>query len=335
MWYCNNTFMQLSVPNPYQVENRSPDLEELLWFRPKAQPRWTSATLVPLRSTSPVLSALVEAEQRFLELSSDSQELYRPLEEHPELVKTFASLDGSEDSFARFAGQYGLLGVRVLVARGKSPVSQSFAEPLAVWQTLWTEIRFASGLLDLCAPPVRVTALRKITSISNVGVFIGPVMPSPPLRQTQVAGMDAFGVRRPELLKAIREVKSEQGRLVAAARCLVQLTANAWIAGAKIPEISVSPRVLSDASVNKWALRLVPNCLAAALWLQLARALEGDVVHRQCKSPRCRRWFVVSSDKRLGKRVDARYCGQAKCRKDIWRINRDKEQRNGKTTRKR
>jgi hypothetical protein len=62
-------------------------------------------------------------------------------------------------------------------------------------------------------------------------------------------------------------------------------------------------------------IRLVPHGLRGALWLQLARAIEGDRIQRRC--PGCQEWFQISIESG-GKRVDARYCSDT-CRMRAYR----------------
>jgi hypothetical protein len=50
-------------------------------------------------------------------------------------------------------------------------------------------------------------------------------------------------------------------------------------------------------------IRWVPSSLISCLWLQLARAIEGNRSHRQCEQ--CRKWFETAGEKR----EDARFCG--------------------------
>ena len=66
-------------------------------------------------------------------------------------------------------------------------------------------------------------------------------------------------------------------------------------------------------------MRVVPESLIAAIWVQLALAIEGNREYRQCDQ--CRRWFEVAAEKR----EDARFCGDP-CRFKAYRA-RQKEAR--------
>lgn len=58
-------------------------------------------------------------------------------------------------------------------------------------------------------------------------------------------------------------------------------------------------------------LEIVPTCLTGAMWLQLARAIEGDKEYRKCKRPGCGRYFDLDSG-----RSDSKFCSNACKSKD-------------------
>jgi len=61
-------------------------------------------------------------------------------------------------------------------------------------------------------------------------------------------------------------------------------------------------------------VRIVPADLLGALWLQLARAIEGDKQYRKCEYRDCGKWFEISKGgDTAGKRADAQYC-EPRCR---------------------
>src|SRR5262249_35060082 len=78
------------------------------------------------------------------------------------------------------------------------------------------------------------------------------------------------------------------GDVVLPALFYVQRRINAWIEGA------VSPKLLWDEAGGRMGLKLVPGSLLAALWVQFARAIEGNRHYRECKE--CGRWFEVSPE---------------------------------------
>ena len=74
----------------------------------------------------------------------------------------------------------------------------------------------------------------------------------------------------------------------------------------------ITNRLLWDPTYRTQRLHVVPTSLAAALWLQFAKTIEGDKEHRQCEQ--CNRWFEVAAEKR----EDAKFCQNA-CRSKAYR----------------
>jgi len=99
-----------------------------------------------------------------------------------------------------------------------------------------------------------------------------------------------------------------QGDLIQPARYQLQYILNQRLAG------NVSPRLLWNMSRTRLCLHYAPSDLLSALWLQLARAVDGERIFRQCEE--CRNYFEVESPD--GGRSDKRYCGAA-CRARAWR----------------
>jgi hypothetical protein len=81
---------------------------------------------------------------------------------------------------------------------------------------------------------------------------------------------------------------------------------------------NVSARLLWNSSRNRLSLYQVPRDLISALWLQFARAIEGDRQYQQCEE--CRNWFEISSPD--GGRKDKRFCSTA-CRARSWRKTKE------------
>jgi hypothetical protein len=52
-------------------------------------------------------------------------------------------------------------------------------------------------------------------------------------------------------------------------------------------------------------LRLVPESLIGCLWLQFAKAIEGNRIYRRCEN--CQGWFELGGE--TGGRSDKRFCG--------------------------
>lgn len=93
------------------------------------------------------------------------------------------------------------------------------------------------------------------------------------------------------------------------------------IVTAKLKEKRCDPCLLWDGarSQRRLKVRFRPTSLIAAVWVQLALAIEGDLNYRQCEQ--CMRWFEIAAEKR----EDAKFCSNA-CRFRAYR-GRQKEAR--------
>lgn len=341
--------MEISVPKLSPADDAAGHLIHTFEW-PRLIPgsvRWVNARgeeLVEYGLASKSLAECIEDEQRFLEFERiyrrelasqgfapfDIQaETYRPLDDEPSLFKVFADLDGSEEAFAAFAERFGILGLAVLAHTDDELAHEldgETREPLAVWLLIWHDIRECSRLLDLVQRG-RVPELRKLVEFHEKSVRV--VFPGydPKKRRYSQVGSVAFKEsilpfgRMDLRWPAIQSARSERARLEMAARFFVQAKASKWLAGRVFPEVSAGCVVISEQG-KSFGLRFQPSNLASAMWLQVARALEGDVAYRQCKSSKCRKWFVVSSDRSIGRRSDSLYCGDPKCRKEVFREKR-------------
>lgn len=79
----------------------------------------------------------------------------------------------------------------------------------------------------------------------------------------------------------------------------------------------VAPRLVQGAD-GVPAVRLVPKCLAGAIWVQVAEAVTGTKKTQRCVT--CGRWFVLSPGEA---RADSRYCREA-CRSRAYRARKER-----------
>jgi hypothetical protein len=79
--------------------------------------------------------------------------------------------------------------------------------------------------------------------------------------------------------------------------------------------------VLVHDGLGRPAVRFAPRDLRSALWLQFARAIEGNKEFQQCDH--CHRWYEIGS--REGGRTDKRFCSTA-CRARNWRQSKAAQQ---------
>ncbi len=79
---------------------------------------------------------------------------------------------------------------------------------------------------------------------------------------------------------------------------------------AKLSEHRIHVAIFWDRDYEKLGLTMVPRTLIGFLWLQFARAIQGDLRFRQCED--CRKWFECGGS---SSRADKRFCsGTCKAR---------------------
>ena len=204
-----------------------------------------------------------------------------------------AQLKPEQDQILEFANQYGMLTGGVWLDLDGVDV---YGEPLELWTAAIADLSVAHGLWDLL----------KSGATSKLGQYI---------KWRDASGVRfAYADRRGGRWIATRETNLDllqtfrPGDLIGPAWHQLQYMVNEKLEGA------VSARLLWNSSHTRLGLYQVPNDLISALWLQFARALDGDREYVQCEE--CRNWFEVSSPD--GGRKDKRFCGTA-CRARFWR----------------
>jgi hypothetical protein len=96
----------------------------------------------------------------------------------------------------------------------------------------------------------------------------------------------------PELL-----ARFTHGDLVGPAMYVLQRAVNQML------DQGVAPQMLPNAS-GQPVIRLSPKSLIGALWLQFAKAIEGNRVYRQCQN--CMEWLEVGGKRSA--RSDKKFC---------------------------
>ena len=90
--------------------------------------------------------------------------------------------------------------------------------------------------------------------------------------------------------------------------------------------LTVSTRDLDDGGEPRLRLRVHPINLLGALWLLFARVIDEQRAYPQC--PICRERFEVARVRGAGgRRSDATYCSNNKCRQKAYRDNKKARQR--------
>lgn len=103
---------------------------------------------------------------------------------------------------------------------------------------------------------------------------------------------------------------AEEGDLLTPARIFLAKWVTQSLQGA------ASPAMQYDQENQRLNLQFVPATLLAALWLQLARAIDTDKTYRRCKA--CPRWFEVSAG---NSRTDRLFCSD-RCKSRDYRTKK-------------
>jgi lipocalin len=271
-------------------------------------------------------------ERRFLVRRTANLAAYRtaPLQAEPTLYRAFADLEPTEEAFLSFANAHGPLGVTVLLesgikkqkrADGKEVRTLSFQDPRAHGEPFWRwkqehhYMRNITGVLKAIEQQDTVT-LRKWFTVSDDGV--------------KYSRKDASGFAFAVVCSPDRESKAwlwewgmaartESEQLLRFASGWAQRQINDALSGTGAGTRSqslTSVRILADTDRNAMRIRIVPDTLLAAMWLQCARVLTEKVTFRACEH--CGKWFEVSPD---AKRRQSKYCSD-RCKVAAYRARR-------------
>ena len=249
---------------------------------------------------------------------------YSPLRHHTGLFRHFAAIEPKRESIREFANTYGLLGGDVsqeIIIPGTGSIQISFQdrkttkkqEPLTLGmgETLssWTKeilaMRPALLLWDLVAAQTRKELSRYVHWRAPDVVEIRF-----PVGNREGFALIASPQHRPHLLQQIPAKDVFKPTLF-----YIQDTINKHLEG------RISPRLLWEKDWPRLGLFFVPKSLIGALWLQFARAVDGNTKYGRCLE--CRTWFEVSLD---AARTNRRYCKDA-CRFKAYRRRQTEAQR--------
>jgi len=210
---------------------------------------------------------------------------YAPLATSTGLFRRFAGTIPDEPGILAFANKYGSLkaatdtGVHV---PGNYSVRLQ-CESLMDWRRAIGEMRAMVAIWD-AATSSKIDELSNYAHWSGDRVFykghefgLGGLIASP---------------NSPELL-----ARFTHGDLVGPAMYVLQRAVNQML------DQGVAPQMLPNAS-GQLVIRLIPNSLIGALWLQFARAAEGNKAYRQCQN--CKDWIEVGGNRTA--RSDKKFC---------------------------
>jgi hypothetical protein len=273
---------------------------------------------------------------------SFSAKAYRPLREFTGLFRTFADTKLSKEGILQFANTYGRLGgelgvnftlseqefqnegcaeLQVSNHRGKtgSKIPDVFAvenqtgdtfegEPIEDWRSEISEMRATLRLWEALLHS-DMSELKQVLRWEKDGVYY--------VNETVQSSLNArhSGSRIAErkCIVSLRDPVlsgTKQGDVVTPGWFCLQQRVND-----KLKEHLSSTKLLWSAQ-NHLELTIVPRSLISALWLQLARAVEGNRSYRSCEF--CQRWFEVGAEVR----ADAKYCKNA-CRQKAYRRHKE------------
>jgi hypothetical protein len=289
------------------------DLDLFVWHKPANGFEWQDGTLlVPNNQTG--ISASDREETRFLvakTMETPRHWRYNPLAKHPTLYMEFANLEPTEEAYAKFASDYGDLGVGVfLESNGLGAVS----DPFCRWRSAHARIRAVADVLSAIQTE-DVTTLKQWFIVTNNGARYER---QDPVTWHSSCLVTLEGQLREYLWTWATKADSDAEMLLRIARGWAQHEINEAIGGSKQPGTNSSLRVVFDQERDRMTIRIVPETLIGAMWFQCARVLTQNPTFRACKH--CGKWFELSPDTR---RKQAIYCSD-RCKVAAYRAKKSR-----------
>jgi hypothetical protein len=279
----------VSHKRKYNSPDELVQLESFLWTIPKAGYR-----LAEQKRLIPGSPALSKASGMFLLENAGEVKDFQPALRGI-LFRDFAETGRNPDSVLKFANQCGWLGTPALVA----PVNPSncgaamevplrLGEPLQTWLGEIAEMDRLVRSWDSIAPRNSGPKIEQTLTYRNQAIIYR-------WSTEHDEGLEVIASKelRPWLLERLLPIKSLESTL----RWSIQIVVNK-----KLVEHRLAPQLLWSGKEPRLALSTVPGNLVGFLWLQFAKAIEGNVAHRRCED--CGRWFTLGgrwgdSDKRF------------------------------------
>lgn len=217
------------------------------------------------------------------------------------LFRTFAELSPSAKAVRDFANAHGLLG---------GAVSEMIALPRRTRGGMGFDI--ADGVDRVVATGERLASwARHITALHGLVTLLdAATYRSPHLAERIVWYADRVQHHQGRSWALISGVHTDPERFARLRRGDLRTPAFLYLQKQVNDRLAeqVAARLLWTSDRTQLRLHVVPGCLLAALWLQFARAIEGNRRYIGCGE--CGRWMELSPDVR---RSDARFCSGA-CR---------------------
>jgi hypothetical protein len=239
-----------------------------------------------------------------IERSSETETVEAPV--HDSLFREFSDLAPGTEPILDFAGKYGMLGVYVPVVpltNESSNVKRRAVrrgESISTWHSEIATMYRLVRVWDSIVGKIRSKHhdLEQWVNYLPDRILYGWKTPHDEGSEV-IASRD----QRPWLFAHITDNKNKNPRVVLP--WYLQISVNEGL------KRSYSPaRLLWDRHRKGLGLAITPTTLIGFLWLQCAKAIEGNISHRRCDD--CGKWFALGG--RSG-RSDKRYCsGTCKAR---------------------
>jgi hypothetical protein len=248
------------------------------------------------------------------------QRPYKPLEDETGLFRQFVDTPSTQEGILQFANKYGLLGgeasvfVEILLSKTKVPVveflslvegegeqerrvgSVTVGERLEVWQKAIIDMKRAVEVFD---------AIQR-RDTQYLAQFIHWQDRDLVLYKRKIGDTTYHSIIGRRETDPGRMNRFRYGDVLLPAQYFLQVFVNQHM------EVNPSNARLLWDDMSHPSIFVCPHGLLAALWLQLALAIDGDRTYRSCRV--CSKWFEVG----LTKRRDAKTCSDS-CRKKLSR----------------
>lgn len=292
-------------------------LNEFEWQVPRDGYNWTPARAIVDRLVQ-------KRRERFLTPGFTTHwRRTRPLHDAAALFRTFADLETTESEVLAFANKHGALGRDEDIIDDGNKGSRG--ERLSTWQEEILYMHHAVRVWVAVRQP-RADDLRRWFVLESGRHVAGLTEVKYRPEEPWPRGVPQMGVQFLEGGDGdiARFLFAHQGR----GTPTLHLSAPSDITGAALAWLQavINHRLQQETAAHllgvdkprgiPLGIRLVPNGLLGALWLQLARAIDGDKIQRRC--PGCQEWFQVSVEAG-GKRADAQCCSNT-CRMRAYRL---------------
>jgi hypothetical protein len=230
---------------------------------------------------------------------------YKPLEKFPALFRTFADVPATEEGILAFANEYGSLGIgHGIILDVHGPDNELLiggGEPLKTWVEQVHAMQRAIAVWDAFEAG-DLSKLREVIRVDKQEQHIRAIYLDK--RERDVSGAVIFDSEHYD--RGLSPFISPTD-VFRPALFYVQQIINERL------QPHTSTRLLYTPEQDRLRIHVVPTNLLGCLWLQFARAIDGNKHYRRCRE--CGRWFEISLD---AYRTSKEFCSNA-CRSKAYR----------------